>query len=245
MESAKEFIKMELKNWHKWEVIWLILANAIILGVSIYCGDTAIGILTAVTGSICVILVGMGRMSNYIFGTINVVLYAMVAYKATYYGDVMLNLFYYLPTNILGWFMWKKNINKENGEVIKRKLDLKMEIIIAVVSIVGIVVYGYFLGHYTNDKLPYTDSMSTVLSIVAQFLMLKRYMEQWIVWIFVDAVSIFMWVMTFFNGGESVATLLMWGVYFINAVVMFVKWYRESIKTQETSEINYDLSGNN
>ena len=157
----------------------------------------------------------------------------------------MLNLFYYLPTNILGWFMWKKNINKENGEVIKRKLDLKMEIIIAVVSIVGIVVYGYFLGHYTNDKLPYTDSMSTVLSIVAQFLMLKRYMEQWIVWIFVDAVSIFMWVMTFFNGGESVATLLMWGVYFINAVVMFVKWYRESIKTQETSEINYDLSGNN
>ena len=69
----------------------------------------------------------------------------MVAYKATYYGDVMLNLFYYLPTNIMGWFMWKKNINKENGEVIKRKLDLKMEIIIAVISVVGIIVYGYFL----------------------------------------------------------------------------------------------------
>lgn len=245
MECVKEFIKMELKNWHKWEVIWLILANAIILGVSVYCGDTAIGILTAVTGSICVILVGMGRMSNYIFGTINVVLYAMVAYKATYYGDVMLNLFYYLPTNIMGWFMWKKNINKENGEVIKRKLDLKMEIIIAVISVVGIIVYGYFLENYTNDKLPYIDSMSTVLSIVAQFLMLKRYMEQWIVWIFVDAVSIFMWVMTFFNGGESVATLLMWGVYFINAVVMFIKWYRESIKTQETENLNCDLSGNN
>lgn len=245
MECVKEFIKMELKNWHKWELIWLILANAIILGVSVYCGDTAIGILTAVTGSICVILVGMGRMSNYIFGTINVVLYAMVAYKATYYGDVMLNLFYYLPTNIMGWFMWKKNINKENGEVIKRKLDLKMEIIIAVISVVGIIVYGYFLENYTNDKLPYIDSMSTVLSIVAQFLMLKRYMEQWIVWIFVDAVSIFMWVMTFFNGGESVATLLMWGVYFINAVVMFIKWYRESIKTQETENLNCDLSGNN
>ena len=245
MECVKEFIKMELKNWHKWELIWLILANAIILGVSVYCGDTAIGILTAVTGSICVILVGMGRMSNYIFGTINVVLYAMVAYKATYYGDVMLNLFYYLPTNIMGWFMWKKNINKENGEVIKRKLDLKMEIIIAVISVVGIIVYGYFLENYTNDKLTYIDSMSTVLSIVAQFLMLKRYMEQWIVWIFVDAVSIFMWVMTFFNGGESVATLLMWGVYFINAVVMFIKWYRESIKTQETENLNCDLSGNN
>lgn len=242
MEAINNFIKSELKNWHKWEVIWLLLANAIILGVSLYCGDTAIGILTAVTGSICVILVGMGRMSNYIFGTINVVLYAMVAYKATYYGDVMLNLFYYLPTNILGWFMWKKNINKENGEVIKRKLDLKMQLIMAVVSVIGVVVYGYFLAHYTNDKLPYIDSMSTVLSIVAQFLMIKRYMEQWIVWIFVDGVSVFMWIMTFFNGGESVATLLMWGVYLINAIIMFVKWHRESLKTQESEELKLNLN---
>ena len=245
MESVKEFIKLELKNWNKWEVIWLILANSIILGVSFYCGDTPIGILAAVTGSICVILVGMGRMSNYIFGTINIILYAMVAYKATYYGDVMRNLFYYLPTNILGWFMWKKNINKENGEVIKQKLDLKMEIIIAAISVVGIIAYGYFLKNYTNDKLPYIDSMSTVLSIVAQFLMIKRCMEQWIIWIVVDVVSIFMWVMTFFNGGESIATLLMWIVFLINAIVMFIKWYKESIKAQERENLNYDLSSNN
>lgn len=228
MEKIKGLINNELKNWSKFDYLWMIIANAVIIGVSLYFHDSAIGIISSVTGTICVILTGMGRMSNFIFGTINIIAYAIVAYKATYYGDVMLNLFYYLPTNIIGWFMWKKHMNDENGEVIKRKLTLKMEIIIAVLSIAGILVYGYFLKKYTNDALPYTDSMSTVLSIVAQFLLLKRYMEQWIIWIVVDGVSIFMWVMAFFNGGESIATLLMWSVYFINAIFMFTKWYKES-----------------
>lgn len=232
-----ELIKKELNSWRLLEWMWMIAANAIILGVSIYFHDTAIGIIASVTGTMCVILTGMGRMSNYIFGTINIILYSIVAYKATYYGDVMLNLFYYLPTNIIGWFMWKKHINNENGEVEKQKLSLKMEIIIGILSVAGILVYGYFLKNYTNDKLPYTDSMSTVLSIVAQILLLKRYMEQWIVWIVVDGVSIFMWVMAFFNGGESVATLLMWSVYFVNAVVMFIKWYKEITLKQE--ELNF------
>lgn len=228
MERARQFIKAELKNWNKYEYLWMLAANAVILGVSIYFHDTAIGILASITGTTCVILTGMGRMSNYIFGTINVILYAVVAYKATYYGDVMLNLFYYLPTNIIGWFMWKKHIDNENGEVMKQRLSLKNEIVVGVLSMAAIIAYGYFLSNYTNDKLPYTDSMSTVLSIVAQILLLKRYMEQWIVWIIVDGVSIFMWIMAFFNGGESIATLLMWSVYFINAVIMFRKWYKES-----------------
>lgn len=232
-----ELIKKELKSWKLLEWMWMIAANVIILGVSIYFHDTAIGLIASVTGTMCVILTGMGRMSNYIFGTINIILYSIVAYKATYYGDVMLNLFYYLPTNIIGWFMWKKHINNENGEVEKQKLSLKMEIIIGILSITGILVYGYFLKNYTNDKLPYTDSMSTVLSIVAQILLLKRYMEQWIVWIVVDGVSIFMWVMAFFNGGESVATLLMWSVYFVNAVIMFIKWYKESTLNKEKIQI--------
>lgn len=228
MNMLGKVIKDELRSWNKSQCLWMLIANAVILGVSIYFEDTIIGILASMTGTMCVILTGMGRMSSYIFGTINIVLYSIVAYKATYYGDVMLNLFYYLPTNIIGWFMWKKHMDDENGEVIKERLSLKGDIILTFLSIIAIIGYGYFLSNYTNDKLPYIDSMSTVLSIVAQILLLKRCMEQWIVWIVVDGVSIFMWIMAFFNGGESIATLLMWGVYFINAVVMFRKWYKES-----------------
>ena len=52
-----------------------------------------------------------------------------------------------------------------------------MQIIVVVLSVLGIVVYGYILSNFTNDALPYIDSMSTVLSITAQILLMKRCME--------------------------------------------------------------------
>ena len=61
-----------------------------------------------------------------------------------------------------------------------------------------------------------------------RILCVKRYMEQWILWIVVDVVTVFMWIAAFFNGGESVATLLMWSIYLLNAIFMFIKWYKES-----------------
>ena len=76
-------------------------------------------------------------------------------------------------------------------------------------------------------QLPFVDSMSTVLSVVAQILCLKRFAEQWILWIVIDGVSVIMWAYDYFNGGESIATFLMWAVYLVNAIIMYVKWRRE------------------
>lgn len=220
-------IKKEFTGWKKWQIAWMVLANGIILGVSIYMGDTALGILASLTGVTCVILCGMGKISNYFFGTINVVLYAIVAWKAKYYGDVMLNLLYYFPTNILGWVVWSKHIDQEKNEVNKKRMTPKQNILLAVISVIGVLSYSYILK-ILGGNLPIVDSMSTVFSVIAQVLMIKRFTEQWVIWIIVDIVSVIMWIAAFFNGGESVAVLMMWSVYLVNAVIMFVKWLKES-----------------
>ncbi len=105
-------------------------------------------------------------------------------------------------------------------------MSVKQEILIAVLSIVGIFIYGYILK-WLGGNLPIIDSMSTVLSVVAQILLIKRYMEQWIIWLVVDMVSVIMWIAAFFNGGESIAVLMMWMVYLANAVIMFIKWFKD------------------
>ena len=56
----------------------------------------------------------------------------------------------------------------------------------------------------------------------------KMYMEQWIIWIVVDVVTVVMWAIAFAGGNESMATLLMWIVYLGNAVIMYFKWAREA-----------------
>lgn len=227
MKDLRTVIKRELTGWKKWQVLWLVFAIIIILGVSIQQGDTWIGIIASVTGVICVVLCGMGRVSNYLFGTINTILYAWIAWKARYYGDVMLNLLYYLPTNFIGWALWNKHINAETNVVYKKRMTLKQDILLAVISIVGVFGYAKLL-QLLGGSLPLIDSMSTVFSVIAQILMIKRFMEQWIIWIVVDAVSVIMWIAALSTEGASIAVLLMWAVYLANAVIMFVKWYRES-----------------
>lgn len=214
----------------KWEVLWMVFANAVILGVSVYMGDNALSIIASLTGVICVILCGLGKVSNYFWGTINVLLYAYVAWKAKYYGDVMLNLLYYFPTNIIGWVLWSKNVNKETNEVYKKRLTLKQDILVVIISITGILGYSFILKAL-GGNLPLVDSMSTVLSVIAQILMIKRFAEQWAIWIVVDIVSVIMWFAALFGEGQSIAVLLMWIVYLANAVIMFVKW-RKDTKTK-------------
>ncbi len=220
----------EFSGWKPWQVLWMGFSVVTILAISLYQGESLIGLLAAVSGVICVILCGMGRLSSYIFGTVNTLLYAYIAYKARYYGDVMLNLLYYFPTNLLGWFLWSRNLNDATNAVIMKRMTLKQICWLFLFCVVSVTAYGFFL-QLIGGNLPFADSMTTVLSVIAQILMIKRFAEQWLIWIAVDIVSVIMWVIALNGEGASIAVLLMWIVFLVNAVIMFVNWLKHS--TQE------------
>lgn len=92
-------------------------------------------------------------------------------------------------------------------------------------------MYGLLLKRM-GGQLPFVDSMSTVISVAAQILSIWRLTEQWVLWIVVDVVTIFMWGVNFAQGGETIGVLLMWVVYLLNAIFMFIRWNRE-VKTNE------------
>lgn len=229
MNAIKKFFKSELSGWKPFDVIWLVFATAVILGLSIYWKDSPVSIWAAVTGVCCVILTGKGKRSSFIFGLVNTILYAIVALGAKYYGEVMLNLIYYLPMNFVGFIAWKKYMNDETGEVVKERLSLSKSIVVYAITAVSIVIYGFILKRM-GGNLPYVDSMSTVVSVVAQVLSIKRLTEQWVLWIVVDIVTVFMWAVDFMKGGETISTLAMWSIYLINAFIMYIRWYKEAKK---------------
>ena len=227
MSKLKEIVKRELSGWKKWEVIWLLLATAVILGLSIYWKDSMTGIWAALTGIWCVILTGKGKLSSFWVGTVNTILYAVVAWQARYWGEVMLNLIYYVPMNFVGLYMWSKNMNNQTEEVVKKRMSFKGSVLAYTCVIAGTLGYGVILN-LMNGTLPFIDSMSTVFSIFAQILCVKRYMEQWVLWIVVDIVTVIMWVYAFINGTGDMATVLMWSIYLINAIIMFIKWKKDT-----------------
>lgn len=220
-------IKNELQGWKKWEVIWLIIATFTITTLSIYWKDNLMGIVSATTGVICVVCTGKGKLSAYIFGAVNTFLYAIIAFKARYYGEVMLNAFYYFPLQFYGFYVWSKNMNPITKEVKKIRMNKKNRVILFAFVGIGTLVYGFILDKM-GGNLPYVDGLSTVVSVVAMIISIKMYMEQWMLWIIVDIVTVIMWGVAFINGNDSIATLLMWVIYLGNAIIMYFKWNKEA-----------------
>lgn len=234
MRKIAAFIRNEMYGWKKWELVWLLVACLSILGLSIYWGDTLIGIVSAVTGVICVVCTGKGKLSAYIFGAVNTALYAYISFSAQYYGETMLNALYYFPLQFYGFYVWNKNMREETKEVKKRSMSKKNFCLLALLVAAATLGYGMVLQSM-GGSLPYVDAFSTVVSVVAMIVSIKMFAEQWLLWIAVDTVTVFMWGYAYFiQGSESIATLLMWTVYLLNAVFMYIKWKREAAALRGT-----------
>jgi len=225
-----KFVKNYFRDWTLWEKIWLFGFTALIIGLSIYWKDTVMGVTCSITGIWCVVLTAKGRISNYWVGLINVILYAIISYQAKYYGEVMLNALYFLPMQFIGAYIWIKNKKEETFDTVKTKfLTNNQRIFWIAICIISTYFYGVFLKSI-GGNLPYIDAMSTTFSIVAMVLMAWRYMEQWILWIIVDVVTVIMWFVVMINGGNDISILLMWIAYLINAVYGAYNWIKMTPK---------------
>jgi len=218
------------------EKLWLSIATVLIIALSIFWKDNLIGIITSLTGVWCVILVAKGKILNYYVGIINVILYAYISFGWAYYGEVMLNLGYFLPLQFVGIVFWKKNLNKNKTEVIAKRMSIKSIIFWSIVCSAAILAYGYILKAL-GGSLPFFDSISTVLSVIAMIFMILRYLEQWVLWIIVNIVSIILWWYAMLQGGTDISILLMWVAYLFNAIWGLVNWVKMYKKENQIDNV--------
>lgn len=226
MNKLKAIIKNEFEGWHFWEVAWMIFCAAVIFIVSSFYKDNWIGIAGAVCGIASSVLTGKGKISAYIIGGAGRIFYAFVAWNALFYGEVMLNLLYFVPMEFVGIYFWNKNMNTETHEVNKQSMSFRKMILLAVIIFACTFLYGIFLKHL-GGALPYFDSFTNVVSVIAMIVTIKRYWQQWILWCVVNLVSISMWLVSFLNGTGSIAVLLMWCIYLANSIIMLIKWIKK------------------
>lgn len=194
------------------------------------------GFIAGVTGVVCVVLTAKRSIANYIFGIVNVSLYAIISYKAQIYGDAALNALYYFPMQFIGWYQWVRNNGGKNGKgfedesIVKAKrMSSKERSLFFAGCIVAVISAGYILGRYTADPQPYKDSFTTIFSIAAMYLMVKAYMEQWMLWVMVNAVSVIMWCVVFARGDAHAGLMvIMWIFYLINSLNGLRIWLRAS-----------------
>jgi nicotinamide mononucleotide transporter len=223
---VKRFIKNELSNWNIFEIAWLAFASCSIIGLSLYWKDSWYGIVSALAGVICVILTGKGKLSAYIFGVINCILYGFISFKQGLYGETMLNILYYLPLQFYGFIVWNRNMNDTDNEVKRISMPNIERFKKLGLIILSTFIYGVFLK-YIKDPMPYMDSFTTTAAVFAMWLSCRRYTEQWYLWVSINIVSVYIWWTRYSIGGDNIATLLMWIIFLINSIYGLIKWNRK------------------
>ena len=81
--------------------------------------------------------------------------------------------------------------------------------------------------YYTHDKNPIIDGITAVFSLAGMYLTVRRAIEQWGVWIFVNGLSAVMWGLIALSGEKVYSTVIMWSVYFVLGIYFYFCWKEE------------------
>ena len=228
-------MKQRILAPYDWFLIVGVIASNIIYSVLSGTLDV-VGSIAGIAGVLCVVLVAKGSIWNYLFGIVNVSMYAYISYKAALYGDAALNAFYYVPMQFIGWWQWRKRgaamsesaADGAGVQVKARRFSWRQRAVLAV-GCAAVVIAGGFILRYFGDPQPFKDSTTTVLSIVAQALMALAFMEQWALWIITNVVSVVMWSICVARGEAHAAVMvIMWVFYLMNSLNGFRVWLKLS-----------------
>lgn len=148
-------------------------------------------------------------------GLVNVGLYGILFYREKLYADAILQIFYVLLLTY-GWMQWKRSTIQ--NDFLITAINGKIGISLVVICLLSTLILGTVLMKATDASLPYLDSLLTSMSLIAQWMVAKKKIENWIVWIVADVIYVGMYV---FKSLHLTAAL-----YFV-FILLAIKGYNE------------------
>ena len=164
-------------------------------------------------------------------GIVMPAIYIFIYAKSGFYADMGINI-YYLLAGIYGWAVWLRR--GENGEELP--ISHTPHRLIAPLTLLGIACWGvilFILLRYTDSTVAFGDSFTTAASIVALYMLARKYAEQWIVWIVIDVVCCWLYI-----SKGLYPTAILYGLYSLLAIFGYRKWLKLMNKNNENETIS-------
>lgn len=213
----------------KKEVIYTFL----IIVFSIICGilskDYFIGTLILICGLLNSYYASLGKIENYIFGGLYSILVGYVSYINGLYGLASLSILVYVPSQIHGYFSWKKNMNEtDKKEVEVRGFTLKFSLMLTFIVVLLSFLFGYLLNLIPSQNLAFLDSSSNIINLSAVVLMNMRYKECWMIWLFNNTIDLIIWIINTVKGTPNSIMMLLVSIGFLSINVYgLYKWFKK------------------
>lgn len=158
------------------------------------------------------------KATLWIFGFISSVLYVVVFIQSKLYADMSLQL-YYVVISIYGWIHWKSGKNANGSDLKVTTLNKKMTVILLLSAFFIYTIYFIVLNYFTDSTVPKFDSLIGSLSVIATWMLARKYIENWLVWIVADGLAVGLFL---YKGLYPTSVLFV--VYTIMSIVGYIQW---------------------
>lgn len=156
--------------------------------------------------------------------------FALISVGLTFYLDVIGKLYiesglqvFYFAMAIYGWINWKK---AEKNDLPITRWSIQLHLLNVFASTLIALLVGYLFDNYTEQSTPYLDAFTTCFSLVATFMVVKRVLENWLYWIFINMGMVVLYLN---NNYEILA--LQYGLFVILAIYGYWSW-NKALKQQ-------------
>lgn len=184
-----------------------------------------IELTAAIFGFICVYLTTRQNIYCWPAGLIQVSLYIIVFYEAKLYSDVILHIIYVI-LQIYGWYYWLHG--DHHHQAVVTRLSLTLLIIWVVIGLIAAAIWGTIMYTYTDAALPYPDAFIITISLIGQWLMAKKKIENWYFWIAVDVVAVAVYAVK-----ELYVTSVLYFTFLIICLYGLREWHSSFLKLKD------------
>lgn len=172
--------------------------------------------LTAVVFAIAYLILAVKESSLCWYAAgVSTLIFLFIFWDVKLYMESGLQL-YYLAMAFFGWYQWQR-IGSESASLQVSMWSMKQHLIALALIAFLTVVSGSLLNFGTDAQLPYLDSFTTWASVVTTFMVARKVLENWIYWLVIDSVSIYLYI-----DRELYFTALLFAVYI---VIIFFGWF--------------------
>ena len=150
------------------------------------------------------------------------IIYTILFYNGALLMDSLLNV-YYMIMAVYGWYFWRYGRNKSSDTTLTiQSWSLEKHLKHGIITMIIAIFVGYFMDSYTHADFAYLDSITTCFSLLATYLVVKKVLENWLYWVVIDGISMYLYV----NKGFYPTTIL-FALYTLLAIWGYMQWQQD------------------
>jgi nicotinamide mononucleotide transporter len=181
-------------------------------------------VIVVILGLLYLVLIMLELRAGWIFGAIGSAIFVITNIQQHLYMDMVLNS-YYVVMGLYGWYSWGRPGDSDSLPVTRIAIRLLLSLLAGTAILT--LLFGWGLSHYTNNSLPYLDAGVTLLSFLATWMAARKYIENWILWLVADPLSIVLYAVKYYPGERWWLYPVLFFVYTIMAAYGYYSWRKD------------------